>query len=87
MTIPNLRYAVRSLAKSPIFTTVAVLSLGLALAVNTTMFALLDAVINPAVPYHGADRVYAVRVGIEPKNSSTWEERYAAIRGGFRGCN
>src|SRR5262249_3207055 len=34
-------------------------------------------------PYHDADRVYAVRVAIEPRNTSTWEERYAAIQTGF----
>ncbi len=87
MTTPNLRYAVRSLAKSPIFSIVAVLSLGLALAVNTTMFALLDAVTDPSIPYHDANRVYSVRVAIEPRNSSTWEERYAAVRDGFHSAD
>jgi len=46
-----LRYALRSLRRSPIFTLVAVLSLGLALAVNTTMFALIDSVKHPYIPY------------------------------------
>lgn len=87
MTTPNLRYAVRSLAKSPIFSIVAVLSLGLALAVNTTMFALLDALTNPTVPYHDADRVYTVRAAVEPRNASTYEERYAAIRTGFHSAD
>src|SRR4029078_11058302 len=45
------RDALRSLGRSPIFAVVAVLSLGLALAVNTTMFALIDAVTHPYVPY------------------------------------
>ena len=58
MPTPNLRYALRSLAKSPVFTVVAALSLALALAVNTTMFALVDAVLNPAVPYHDGGRVH-----------------------------
>ncbi|HEX4515193.1 MAG TPA: ABC transporter permease, partial [Polyangiaceae bacterium] len=87
MTAPNLRYAVRSLAKSPIFSIVAVLSLGLALAVNTTMFALLDAITNPTVPYHDGGRIYTVRTAVEPKNSSTREERYAAIRDGFHSAD
>jgi putative ABC transport system permease protein len=87
VTTPNLRYALRSLAKSPIFSIVAVLSLGLALAVNTTTFALVDSVVNPSNPYHAAGRVYAVRVPVEPRNSSTWEERYAAIRGGFHSAD
>jgi putative ABC transport system permease protein len=87
VTTPNVRYAVRSLAKSPIFSIVAVLSLGLALAVNTTVFALVDSVVHPTVPYHDAGRVYAVSVAAEPRKSSTWEERYAAIRGGFRSAD
>ena len=87
MTTPNLRYAVRSLAKSPIFSIVAVLSLGLALAVNTTMFALMDALTNPTVPFHADGRVYTVRAAIEPRNASTLEERYAAIRDGFHSAD
>lgn len=47
----TLRYALRSLGRSPIFTVVAVVSLGLALAVNTTMFALIDSVTHPYIPY------------------------------------
>lgn len=87
MTTPNLRYAVRSLAKSPVFTIVAIVSLGLALAVNTTMFALLDAVNNPSVPYHDDGRAYTVRYAAAPRNSSTFEERYAAIRDGFHSAD
>jgi hypothetical protein len=51
------------------------------------VFALLDAVTNPSVPYHDADRVYSVRVAVEPRNTSTWEERYAAIRNGFHSAD
>ena len=44
------RYGARSLAKSPLFTAVAVLSLGLALALNTTMLALVDSRATRADP-------------------------------------
>ena len=81
--MPNFRYAIRSLAKSPLFTAVAILSLALALAVNTTMFALLDAVVHPASPYHGADRAFTVGYAAAGRNPSTFEERYDAIRKGF----
>jgi putative ABC transport system permease protein len=81
--LPNFRYAIRSLAKSPLFTAVAILSLALALAVNTTMFALIDAVAHPASPYHGADRAATVRYAAAGRNSSTFAERYDAIRKGF----
>jgi len=56
----DLRYALRSLRKSPGFVVVAVLSLGLGLGLVTTMFALLDAVTHPYVPYRDADRLYGV---------------------------
>ena len=81
--IPNFRYAIRSLAKNPLFTAVAILSLALALAVNATMFALIDAVAHPAMPYHGADRAVAVRYAPAGRNPSTFAERYDAIRQGF----
>ena len=53
----DLRSAARSLAKAPLFSAVAILSLGLALALNTTMFALADSVLHPYVPYPNADRL------------------------------
>ena len=67
--MPTFRYAIRSLTKSPVFATVAIISLALALAVNTTMFALIDAVIHPAVPYHGVDRVFTVRYAAAGKET------------------
>jgi putative ABC transport system permease protein len=60
MELRDFRYAFRSLKKSPGFVAVAVLSLGLGLGLVTTMFALLDAVKNPYVPYRDADRLYQV---------------------------
>jgi len=39
--MPTFRYAVRALARSPLFTAVAIVSLALALAVNTTVVAAL----------------------------------------------
>jgi len=60
VTIRDFRYALRSLRRSPGFVVIAVLSLGLGLGLVTTMFALLDAVTHPYVPYRDADRLYAV---------------------------
>ncbi|HXY70578.1 MAG TPA: ABC transporter permease [Gemmatimonadales bacterium] len=60
MTVRDLRYAFRSLGRSPGFTAVAVLSLGLGLGLVTTMFAILDAVRHPAVPYRDADRLWSI---------------------------
>ena len=60
MTLRDLRYALRSLKRSPGFAVVAVLSLGLGLGLVATMFGLLDAVTNPYVPYAQPERLFRV---------------------------
>ncbi len=62
----------------------AALSLALALAVNTTMFALVDAVLFPTVPYHDGGRAYSVGYTPAGRNTSTYEERFDAMRRGLR---
>ena len=82
----ELRYAWRGLARSPLFLIVAVLSLGVALALNTTMFALVDGVLHPPVPFEAADRLYSIGWrGDDPRNSIPNAEKHAAIREGLRG--
>src|SRR3954462_482582 len=79
--VPALRYAARSLARAPLFTAVAIVSLGLALALNTSVFALADAVVHPYVPYPEAERV--IRPGFrggDPRKPLTSDERYRVIR-------
>ncbi|MDQ6887248.1 MAG: ADOP family duplicated permease [Gemmatimonadota bacterium] len=58
--VGDFRYALRSLAKSRGYTTVAILSLGLALGITTTMFALVDATINPYMPFREPERLYRI---------------------------
>ncbi len=57
--VGDVRYALRSLAKSRGYTAVAILSLGLALGITTTMLALVDATINPYMPFREPERLYS----------------------------
>src|SRR5436305_5211988 len=81
----DIRAAARALAKAPLFTTVAVVSLALALALNTTMFALADAVLHPYVPYPEPTRIVVPTfVGGDRKHEVTFDVRLRAVRDGLR---
>jgi predicted permease len=63
---------------------VAIVSLALALSVNTTVFALIDAVMNPMLPYHDDGRAYTIGYTPAGRNTSTFTERFDAARRGLR---
>jgi putative ABC transport system permease protein len=54
------KFAVRQLIKSPGFTVTAVVTLALGIAVNATMFSLVDAFLLPHLPGHDAESVVVV---------------------------
>ncbi len=53
----DVRYGVRMLAKSPGFTTVALLSLALGIGVNTAIFSLIDVVMMKMLPVHNPEEL------------------------------
>lgn len=57
----DVRIATRTLLRHPTFAITATLALALAIAVNTTMFSVLDAMINPRIGAVHPEELYGVR--------------------------
>jgi predicted permease len=64
--LQDLRYAVRLFWRTPVFTVVAVLSLGMGIGGNAAMFSLVDKLLVQPLPYFQPDRLARV-TGIFPR--------------------
>ncbi len=62
MNSRDLRLALRRLRKAPAFTTVAVVTLALAIGANTAIFSFADAVLFRPLPYEDPERVFNIRM-------------------------
>lgn len=56
----DLRYGLRTLRKSPVFTLVVVLTLGLGIGATTAVFSVVDRVLFRALPYAHGDRIVSI---------------------------
>jgi predicted permease len=66
----DLKFALRQLLKNPGFTLVAVLTLGLGIGVNTSMFTVLNTLLFQALPYPHSERL--VRIFRTSPHSQSW---------------
>ncbi len=92
--LQDIRYALRSLAKAPAFTGIAVLTIALGIGANTAIFSVVHAVLLRRLPYPEPDRLVVLRehhnqagdMGVAWPTFLDWRERSRAFSGlaGFR---
>lgn len=84
----DLRYGVRVLARSPVFTAVAVLSLALGVGANTAIFSIVNGLLLRPLPYPESERIVDVwhtppkesfpgvdKFSVSPANYLDWKEQ------------
>jgi putative ABC transport system permease protein len=86
--VRDLRYGARVLAKSPVFTTVGVVTLALGIGANTAIFSVVNELLMRPLPLHDADRLVMLwEVNPEGRHQNTtsranfrsWREQCASF--------
>ena len=86
----DLKHAFRAIRRSPVMSTVAILSLALGIGAATAIFTVVNQVLLQAVPYKQADRLFDLReyssprglsTPVSPANMKDWESRTHVFEG------
>jgi predicted permease len=78
--VQDLRYAVRMILKSPLLSGLAILSLGLGIGANTTIFSITNALLLQSLPVNEPSRLLAVYTtdkknpGFQPLSHLNWKD-------------
>jgi putative ABC transport system permease protein len=81
----TLRVTLRTLARHRGFSTVAILSLALAIALNTTMYSALDAMIDPQIDARRPDHIYTIAYFGDARRKLHHSTIESALRAGVAG--
>ncbi len=79
----QLRLAARSFSRHPGFSIVAVLSLALAIALNTTMYSVIDSLVNPRLDVKDPDGLYWLTIWGDFRHKVDEPTRASLLRSGF----
>ncbi|PYO69243.1 MAG: ABC transporter permease [Gemmatimonadetes bacterium] len=87
--LQDFRYALRTLAKSPGFTAVVVLTLALGIGANTAIFSVVNGVLLTSLPYKDPSRLVVVWESkgtashnvVNPANYMDWHDRATSFSG------
>lgn len=82
-SLDRLRVVLRTLRKQPVFAAVVILSLGLAIALNTSMYGVLDALVHPRTDIRDPERLLWLQYYGDYK-ISTSAERDSAVHDGVK---
>ena len=87
--VGDVRYALRSLRRSPVLAGAAILTLALGIGANTAIFSAVNAVILRPLPFNQPDRLYMLweqnpekgwyKNVVAPANMLDWQEQVAAF--------